>query len=99
MQNYEELREMLSLILLKIDQLSVKVDVIESKIASNSNKFLPSIQENFNDTRTHATHDVKKNIEKMRAELMKKHQAKMQEVKNMGNKLPTDMVNIEVDKS
>ena len=99
MQDYEELKEMLSLILSKIDQLSAKVDVLENKIYSSSNKFLPSTSEHFNTAGTNTADDVKKNIEKMRSELMKKHQAKMQEVKNISNKLPMDMVNVKIDKS
>lgn len=82
----QEIKETLKLVLLKIEQLSYKISLLENKLTPNET------------TESHVVMadspvgDVKQQIESMRAEFMKKHQQQMQELKQRTSSINTDLM-------
>lgn len=75
----KELKETLNLIMLKLEQLSAQINLVESKLGA-SQAVVPAPK-----SAVVGAGDIRQDIDKMRADLMKKHQRQMQELKNKPN--------------
>ena len=74
----KELKETLNVIILKIEQLSSKIDMLERKLAMGSSPAKPASPT----SPATGVADIRQEIEAVRSQLMQKHQKHMSELKN-----------------